>query len=60
MSRLISIPKTCEKLGKGRTWLYAQIRENSQFPRPIRVGARQSFIEEELDQWIELNRRAQA
>jgi predicted DNA-binding transcriptional regulator AlpA len=49
---LISINATCKRLSCGRTWLYQQIKSNSDFPRPVIVGSRQYFKDTEIDQWI--------
>ncbi len=51
--RLISTKATCAKLDKGRTWLWEQVKKGA-FPKPISVGSRaKSFVEREVDQWIE-------
>jgi len=52
--RLLSIREVQEKIGgKGRSWIYAQIKKGA-FPKQVSLGPGSvAWIEAEVDAWIE-------
>jgi prophage regulatory protein len=51
-ARLIRLPAVRERVGMGRTALYALIKVGK-FPRPVKVGAASAWIDLEITRWIE-------
>jgi predicted DNA-binding transcriptional regulator AlpA len=50
--RYLSLRRLCDKLSRGRTWIYCTLKNDPTFPRPIRLGAWQVFAEDQVDEWI--------
>lgn len=52
-TRCISIPKACERLSRGKSWVWAKIKDDPGFPKPIKFdGGRPVLLEHELDAWL--------
>jgi prophage regulatory protein len=50
--QLLRLPTVCERVGFGRSQLYALIKENK-FPAPVKLGVRAVAWDSELvDGWI--------
>lgn len=51
-TRCLSIPKVCEKLSHGKSWVWAKIKDDPDFPKPVALGGRTVLLEHELDAWL--------
>lgn len=51
-AKCLTPKKVCEKLSRGKSWLWLQIKQDKDFPRPIYISGRPVFIEQELDAYI--------
>lgn len=52
-TRCLSIPKACEKLSRGKSWVWAKIKDDPAFPKPVAIGGgRAVLLEHELDAWL--------
>ncbi len=50
----LSPPSSARKFDRGLTWLWDKVRNDSDFPRPIYIGAKSPvFLESDLDAWVE-------
>ena len=52
MKRLLNIQAVANKTNRGRSTIYKDIAENK-FPTQIKIGRSSSWVEDEIDQWIE-------
>lgn len=51
--RLIRLPEVLMRTGKGKTQLYADIKEG-RFPSPVKIGSRAvAWDSDAVDRWIE-------
>jgi prophage regulatory protein len=50
--RAITLSEVTAKIGGGKTFVYSAMKAGA-FPKPIRVGRRSSWIEAEINQWLE-------
>lgn len=58
--RVLRLNQVLEKVGVGKTALYARIKTDG-FPRPIKLGPSLSgWVESEVDAWILAQMRARA
>jgi prophage regulatory protein len=49
---IISIKKTCERIGVSRSTLWAMTREGN-FPRPVSItDKRRGYVASEIDAWV--------
>lgn len=54
---LLRLQDVRERLGgMSRTWVYMAAKEG-RFPKPIRLGGSVRWVAEDVDQWIESQRR---
>jgi predicted DNA-binding transcriptional regulator AlpA len=53
-NRYLSIPRVCDKLSRKKTWVYDRVKNDPTFPRPLKLGAWQVFIESQIDEWVML------
>lgn len=52
-TRCLSIPKACEKLCRGKSWVWDRIKNDPNFPKPVKFAAgRPVMLEHELDAWL--------
>lgn len=57
----IPAPEVCERYGeRSAMWLWRRLKYDSKFPRPIVIGKRRFFDEEELDAYDKANRMGAA
>lgn len=49
--RILTVKRTCEKVGKGRTKLW-ELTKNGKFPKPIKIDHGVGYVEHEVDAWI--------
>jgi predicted DNA-binding transcriptional regulator AlpA len=47
-----SIPKAAERLCRSKSWVWAQIQKNPEFPKPVKIGADSLLLNHELDAWL--------
>lgn len=53
--RLLRPIDVCIKLGYRKSWLWSQIKNDPDFPRPIYLnGIAPRFVERDVDQWISI------
>ena len=50
--KMLRRPEAEKKVGIGTTMLYDLIKHH-QFPKPIKLGRRSLWCEEEVDRWLE-------
>ena len=50
---LLSRSTTARRCGRGLDWLHIKINSDPAFPRPVRLGTRTMFYEDELDAYLE-------
>lgn len=50
--RLIMLPEVVGKIGLNKSSIYARVKRGD-FPAPIKVGARTTWLESEIDSWID-------
>jgi len=55
--RIIRLPEVRERVGLGKTAIYGRIKDRT-FPSPIKLGRASGWIEEEVQQWVELQIRS--
>lgn len=51
MDRLLKFSQVAERVGFGRTAIYARIKRG-EFPRPVKEGAASRWRESEVQAWI--------
>lgn len=51
--RLESPASVCDRLAMGNTWLYERLKDDPEFPQPIKIGSSTRFLEHEVNEWIE-------
>lgn len=55
--RYLSVPRVCDKLSRGRTWLFETSRTDPTFPQPYHIHGRKVFSEAEIDAWVKSQTR---
>jgi len=50
--RYLSVARVCDKFSRKKSWLYATLATDKNFPRPLRVNNWMVFPESQLDAWI--------
>lgn len=52
-ARLLTTAETCQRIGYGKSWLFARRKSDPTFPRPVYASALEPrFIDSEVDAWI--------
>jgi prophage regulatory protein len=50
--KILRISEVTQRIGLGKTWIYAQIKEDK-FPLPVQLGAKAvGWREGDIDSWI--------
>ena len=51
--RYLKPESACNKLDRGRSWLWERVKNDPTFPRPIYIDHKSPlFLESEIDRWI--------
>jgi prophage regulatory protein len=50
--RLLTLNQVMDKIGRKKTFIYAEINAG-RFPAPVKLGRASSWVESEIDAWIE-------
>lgn len=52
-ARCLSPTEAAAKLGRGKSWLWAKIKNDPTFPKPVYLGPQAPvLLEHELDAWL--------
>lgn len=57
MAKILRLPKVKDKVGLGKTAIYARIK-SGEFPKPLKIGRISGWDEVDLDAWIEQQKQA--
>ncbi len=61
MTKLIRVDKVAEILGVSKATIYRWIKENPDFPRPVKLGKQTTaYITSEIEAFIKTNQQATA
>lgn len=51
--KFIKLPEVIEKTGLKRSTVYARVKDDPDFPKPVNVGVRAvAWVESDLDRWM--------
>lgn len=50
--RLIRMPEVSQMVGLGKTAIYDRIKDHT-FPAPIKLGRASTWVESEVQQWVD-------
>jgi predicted DNA-binding transcriptional regulator AlpA len=48
----LNVARVCNKFSRKKSWLYELVKDDPTFPKPLRLGVSQVWIESQLDQWM--------
>lgn len=51
--RYLTVARVCDKLSRKKSFLYARIKNDPSFPRPLRFSSFPVFRETEIDAWVQ-------
>ena len=51
-AKCLSPKKTHDKFDRQKSWLWAKVKSDPMFPKPLYIGSRPVFLEHELDAWL--------
>ncbi len=52
VEKYLSIPALCVKLSRKKSWVYAKLKNDPTFPKPIPIGSWNSFRDSEIEAWV--------